>query len=119
MKTGECHVMSKDLIATDLDNRKYGVAKMSGDHSHEVYLFQTKEECEAYGSSYDANKEVLFIRAPGELECYVCEHCGTAKSVKFLPYEEQVDIEDIGGTGNNISSSYVLSLLSMLAVFLL
>eukprot|EP00121_Abeoforma_whisleri_P003469 Awhi_evm2s3116 len=45
LKTGECHTMDKDLVASDLNGQKYGIVKMSGDNAYEVYFFENHDKC--------------------------------------------------------------------------
>jgi len=83
LKTGECHSMKLDLLVPDISQLNYGHVKHSGDNPNEVYFFESKAKCEAYGDSFNKDVEVVFIRAPGRSNCYSIVRGGNAKSIRF------------------------------------
>jgi len=89
MKMGHCQKLDHTLkVDTPQLKEDYHYMSLSGDDFSEVYLFGNKEECKEYGTDFDQNKVVTFIRAPGRDICYECNHCGTAKSVRFDTVKE-------------------------------
>jgi hypothetical protein len=110
LKTGACHSMKKDVVVKELSDKGYGHVKQSGDNPNEIYLFHSKADCEAYGDDFNPAVEVVFIRAPGQDNCYSIVRGGTAKSIRFTAPKAQgggsdVNVENKSADAHTIVAS--------------